>query len=57
MSVVSVNGNFVLNTSQSAQLSLNDDTVIVSVLNDLLGDGDVLFEGLGREHHYHQEGR
>ena len=47
VSAVSGNVDFVLNTGQSAQLSLNNNTVIVSVLNDLLGDLDVLIEGLG----------
>ena len=40
--------DFVFDASQGAQLSLDNNTVIVSVLNDLLGDLDVLLEGLGR---------
>ena len=44
---VSSDLDFVLDAGQSAQLSLNDDTVVMSVLNDLAGDLDVLGEGLG----------
>ena len=40
--------DLVLNAGQRAQLSLNNDTVVMSVLNDLLGDLNVLLEGLGR---------
>ena len=47
VSVVSGNADLVLNTGQSAQLSLDHNTVIVSVLDHLLGDLDVLLEGLG----------
>ena len=47
MGLVSVDGNLVLNTGQSTQLSLNDDTALVSVLDNALGDLDVLLEGLG----------
>ena len=39
--------DLVLNAGQGAQLSLDDDAVVVGVLDDLLGDGDVLLEGLG----------
>ncbi len=39
--------DLVLNASQGAQLSLNDNAVVVCILNDLLGDGDVLLKGLG----------
>ena len=39
--------DLVLDAGQGAQLSLNHNTVIVSVLNDLLGDLDVLLERLG----------
>ena len=39
--------DFVLDASQGAQLSLDNNAVIVSVLNDLTGDLDVLLEGLG----------
>ena len=45
-SSLSSNIDLVLDASQGAQLSLDNDTVVMSVLNDLLGDGDVLLEGL-----------
>ena len=37
----------VLHTGQGAQLGLHDHTVVMGVLNDLLGDLDILLEGLG----------
>ena len=46
-SSVSGNLNIVLDAGQSAQLSLNHHAVVVSVLNNLLGDLDVLLERLG----------
>ena len=45
--ILSGNIDLVLNASQSAQLSLDHNTVIVSVLDDLAGDLDVLSERLG----------
>ena len=42
------NRNLVLNAGQRAQLGLDGDTMIVSVLNDLLGDLNILSKGLGR---------
>ena len=44
---LSGNVDFVLDAGQGAQLSFDGDTALVSVLNDLTGDLDVLFEGLG----------
>jgi len=41
------NADIILNTGQRAQLSLDDDAVIVGVLNDLLGDLNILSERLG----------
>ena len=46
-SSLSGNVHFVLDTGQRAQLSLNNNAVVVSVLNNLLGDFNVLLEGLG----------
>ena len=37
----------VLDAGESAQLGLDDDTMVMRVLDDLAGDLDVLFEGLG----------
>ena len=37
----------VLDAGESAQLGLDDDTMVMRVLDDLAGDFDVLFEGLG----------
>ena len=39
--------HFVLDAGQRAELSFDDDAVVVRVLDDLLGDLDVLCEGLG----------
>ncbi len=47
MRVISSHVHFVLNAGQSTQLSLDHNAVIVSVLNDLTGDLDVLSERLG----------
>ena len=40
--------DFVFDAGQSAELSFDNNAVVVCVLNDLLGDLDVLLEGLGR---------
>ena len=45
--LVGVDGNFILNAGQSAEFSFDHDAVIMSVLNDLAGQGDILFIGLG----------
>ena len=37
--------NLILNTGQNAQLSLNGHVVLVSIVNDLLGEGDILLVG------------
>ena len=44
---MSGNFNIILDAGQSTQLSLNHHAVVVSVLNNLLGDLDVLLERLG----------
>ena len=38
--------DLVLNAGEGAELGLDDDAVVVSVLDDLLGDSNVLLEGL-----------
>ena len=45
--VARLNNNFVLDASQSAQLSLDNYAVVMCVLNNLLGQSDVFLERLG----------
>ena len=40
--------NFILDAGKRAQLGLDDDAVIMSILHDLTGQGDVIFKALGR---------
>ena len=40
----------ILDAGESAQLGLDDDTMVMRVLDDLLGDFDVLFERAWRRH-------
>ena len=35
-------GNLILNTGEDTKLGLNGDIILVSVLHNLLGEGDVL---------------
>ena len=42
-----LDGDLILNAGEGAELGLDHDTVIVSVLDDLAGQGDVLVKGLG----------
>ena len=46
--VTGLNADLVLNAGQGAQLSLDNNAVRMRILNDLLGQRDVLLEGLGR---------
>ena len=42
-----LNSHFVFHAGQSAQLSLDNNAVVMGILNDLLGQSDVFLEGLG----------
>ena len=46
--------NFIFHTGEYAEFSLNRHIVSVSVFNDLLGEGDVLFEGKCRSVDHHR---
>ena len=43
--VLGLNLNLILNAGQTAQLALNGNVAVVSILNNLAGQSDVLFEG------------
>ena len=45
--VLSGDLDLVLNAGESAKLGLNDNAVVMCVLDDLAGDGDVVLKGLG----------
>ena len=47
MRLVGLDAHLVLDAGQRAQLRLDDDAVVMRVLDDLAGDGDVLVERLG----------
>ena len=46
--------NFIFNTSENAELSLNGYVELMSVVNDLLGQCDILFEGKVRTVNHHR---
>ncbi len=46
--LVGIDGNFVFNAGQGAEFSFNHNAVVMSIFDNLTGQGDVLFIGLGR---------
>ena len=45
--LVGIDGNLIFHAGESTEFSFDHDTMIMCVLNDLTGEGDILFERLG----------